>query len=116
MAVYSRSVRSAESVLAVADELRASTSKIDVYADELDCEGSGLSALLQRSDIGAVIVALPILVQLEVVRKCLAAGKHVLCEKPVAKDTKAALDPKCPVNHQRPSSRQYLTTHPNFFF
>jgi predicted dehydrogenase len=92
LAVYSRSIRSAESVLAVADELEASTSIIDVYADELEHEGRGLSALLQRSDIGAVIVALPILVQPEVVRQCLAAGKHVLCEKPVAKDTKAALE------------------------
>ncbi|KAJ5664921.1 NAD-binding Rossmann fold oxidoreductase [Penicillium maclennaniae] len=90
LAVYSRSAQSAQSVLTVADELGATSSNIDIYADELDSEGKGLAALLQRSDIGAVIVALPILVQPDVVRKCLAAGKHVLCEKPVAKDTKAA--------------------------
>ncbi|KAJ5149044.1 NAD-binding Rossmann fold oxidoreductase [Penicillium atrosanguineum] len=92
LAVYSRSARSAQSVLAVADELGAATSNIGVYADELESEGNGLAALLQRSEIGAVIVALPILVQPDVVRKCLAAGKHVLCEKPVAKDTNAALE------------------------
>ena len=90
--MYSRSARSAQTVLAAAGELGAATSNIDVYADELEAEGKGLAALLQRSDIGAVIVALPILVQPDVVRKCLAAGKHVLCEKPVAKDTKSALE------------------------
>ncbi|KAJ6107224.1 NAD-binding Rossmann fold oxidoreductase [Penicillium sp. IBT 18751x] len=90
LAVYSRSAQSAQSVLTVADELGATSFNIDIYADELDSEGKGLAALLQRSDIEAVIVALPILVQPDVVRKCLAAGKHVICEKPVAKDTKAA--------------------------
>lgn len=92
LAVYSRSAKSAESIVAAADGLGAVSSKINVYADELESEGKGLTALLQRSDIGAVIVALPILVQPDVVRKCLAAGKHVLCEKPVAKDTKAAYE------------------------
>ncbi|OJD25888.1 hypothetical protein ACJ73_02739 [Blastomyces percursus] len=61
-----------------------STTSIDVYSDEKP--GRGLDELLQRRDIEAVIVLLPILVLPDVIRKCLAAGKHVLAEKPIAKD------------------------------
>lgn len=71
-----------------ADELGIPTSQLDVYSDEQD--GRGLSELLVRSDIAAIIIVLPILVQPSVVRRCLAAGKHVLCEKPIAKDVAAA--------------------------
>jgi predicted dehydrogenase len=91
LAVYSRSIKSALSLVTTAAALNAPTSRIDVYADELTSENKGLSALLKREDIGAVIVALPILVQPEVVRQCLAAGKHVLCEKPVAKNVQTAV-------------------------
>jgi len=40
--------------------------------------------LLEDSEIDAVLVALPIEQNAAVVRDCLAAGKHVLCEKPLA--------------------------------
>ena len=43
------------------------------------------------ADIQAVIIALPILKQPEVVLKCLQAGKAVLSEKPIADDVKSAL-------------------------
>ncbi|KAK7027948.1 hypothetical protein VNI00_015031 [Paramarasmius palmivorus] len=43
-----------------------------------------LDTLLQRSDIAAVIIALPLTIQPDIVIKCLDAGKHVLSEKPVA--------------------------------
>ncbi|MDZ7292321.1 MAG: Gfo/Idh/MocA family oxidoreductase [candidate division KSB1 bacterium] len=40
--------------------------------------------LLDSPEIEAVLVALPINKNAEVTRNCLAAGKHVLCEKPLA--------------------------------
>lgn len=61
-----------------------STAGIDIYSEEK--AGHGLSELLHRKDVGAVVIALPIPVQPDVVIKSLEAGKHVLCEKPIAKD------------------------------
>lgn len=40
--------------------------------------------MLERSDIQAVIILLPIPVQPDIILKCLKAGKHVLSKKPVA--------------------------------
>ena len=51
-----------------------------------------LDALLARSDITAVIVVLPITLQPSIILKALAAGKHVLSEKPVAPDVKQGQD------------------------
>ncbi|KAF8889724.1 hypothetical protein CPB84DRAFT_1837527 [Gymnopilus junonius] len=51
-----------------------------------------LDALLARTDITAVIVVLPITLQPSIILKALAAGKHVLSEKPVAPDVKQGLD------------------------
>jgi len=48
--------------------------------------GAGLDELLARQDISAVVIALPIASQLDVVVKSLKAGKHVLSEKPVGPD------------------------------
>ncbi|CAG7954677.1 unnamed protein product [Penicillium nalgiovense] len=81
-AIYSRSLKSAK-------DLASGTSEVDLYSED---SGSGKSYtdLLTRSDIGAVIIALPILVQPEFIRKALLAGKHVLSEKPIAKDVATA--------------------------
>lgn len=46
--------------------------------------------LLLRPDIDAVIIALPITKQPEFIEAALAAGKHVLSEKPIAADIKRA--------------------------
>lgn len=46
--------------------------------------------MLLREDIQAVILALPILTQPEFIEAALAAGKHVLSEKPIAGDVKRA--------------------------
>lgn len=51
-----------------------------------------MDALLARSDISAVIVVLPITLQPAIIIKALAAGKHVLSEKPVAADVAKGLD------------------------
>ncbi|KAG0645041.1 NADPH-dependent C3-ketoreductase [Hyphodiscus hymeniophilus] len=78
-AIYSRSLKSAKS-LDVA---------VDLYSDD---SGSGKTYhdLLLREDIHAVIVALPILSQPEYIEAALAAGKHVLSEKPIAENVKRA--------------------------
>ena len=46
--------------------------------------------LLRREDIDAIIICLPILLQPELIKKALSAGKHVLSEKPIAKDVATA--------------------------
>lgn len=91
VAIYSRSRISAQSLLEVAEAKNYDTSMITIYSD--DSADQNLDKLVSRADVGAVMIALPILAQPDVIRKCLAAGKHVLSEKPVAKDynTGAAL-------------------------
>jgi predicted dehydrogenase len=49
-----------------------------------------VTALLARDDIEAVDILLPIAIQAPVVAQALAAGKHVISEKPVAPDVAAA--------------------------
>ncbi len=60
------------------------------YFDEPAAAGRGLADLLARDDIAAVAVAMPINLQPGVVRAALAAGKHVLSEKPVAETVATA--------------------------
>jgi predicted dehydrogenase len=81
-AIYSRSLKSAKA-------LGEAAGNVDLYSDD---SGSGKSYhdLLQRTDIHAVILALPILSQTKYVETALAAGKHVLSEKPIAGDIEAA--------------------------
>ncbi|KAK3361533.1 oxidoreductase-like protein [Lasiosphaeria ovina] len=85
-AVYSRSQASAEALAAAS----RSPASVAVYFDEPAAAGKSLDDLLARTDVAAVVVALPILSQPAVVQKALAAGKHVLSEKPVAGDLAAA--------------------------
>lgn len=88
-AVYSRSEKSAKEVAQEAQELLKSSSPPAVYHD--GDQNTNLDALLARSDITAVIVVLPITLQPSIVLKALAAGKHVLSEKPVAPDVASGL-------------------------
>ncbi|KAL0469561.1 NAD-binding Rossmann fold oxidoreductase [Neurospora intermedia] len=88
-AIYSRSESSANTLAS------AASSPVDVYYDvptagEAANVDKTLDALLARTDIDAVVIALPILAQPAVIEKALKAGKHVLSEKPVAKDVEEA--------------------------
>lgn len=82
-AIYSRSVKSAEAAAALTG------SAPDLYAEDAGA-GRALADLLARDDVSAVIIALPIPSQPEFVRAALAAGKHVLAEKPIAQDVATA--------------------------
>jgi predicted dehydrogenase len=91
LAVYSRSTKSAEEAHEAASALPGLVApSYATYSDEKESSGHGLNDLLKRDDIKAVIVSLPTLVQPAIVMKALAAGKHVLMEKPLAKDVAAS--------------------------
>lgn len=89
-AVYSRSYKSASGLAEAAKQILKLESPPKIYSDDNE-PGSTLDALLARSDIDAVIIALPITTQPAIIIKCLRAGKHVLSEKPVAPDVKSGL-------------------------
>ncbi|KAL4878838.1 hypothetical protein BJY04DRAFT_220673 [Aspergillus karnatakaensis] len=83
-AVYSRSLKSAQSL---AEDLN----DVDLYSDDSG-DGKSYADLLKREDVKAVILVLPIPAQPEYIKAALAAGKHVLSEKPIAKDLATAQD------------------------
>lgn len=89
-AIYSRSEKSAATLADAAQASLKLPSKPDVYFDA--APNANLDALLARPDIQAVIVVLPITAQPGIIRKSLAAGKHVLSEKPVAPDVASGLE------------------------
>lgn len=62
---------------------------VDAYF-EGSLKGRSLDDLLEREDINAVIIALPILVQPQAIKKAIKARKHVLSEKPIAGDVDTA--------------------------
>ncbi|KAB8203057.1 hypothetical protein BDV34DRAFT_200015 [Aspergillus parasiticus] len=83
-AVYSRSQTSAESFAATAGE------DIEAYFESPSVQSKSLDDLLQRQDIAAVIIAVAITAAPDLIQKALAAGKHVLSEKPIAPDVETA--------------------------
>ncbi|OAL47725.1 NAD(P)-binding protein [Pyrenochaeta sp. DS3sAY3a] len=85
-AVYSRSQTSASALAS------AHNSALDTYFDNPSSNDRTLDALLSRSDISTVVIALPITAQPPIIKKALRAGKHVLSEKPIAKDVETAKD------------------------
>ena len=90
-AVYSRSEKSSKDLASFAEAtLGPNAAGLSIYHDA-DPQNS-IDALLARPDIDAVIVILPITKQPEVILKALAAGKHVLSEKPIAKDVATGID------------------------
>jgi predicted dehydrogenase len=89
-AIYSRSEKSASELAQAAQETLGLAHRPSVYYD--GDPATDLDALLARTDIDAVAIVLPITVQPSIVRKALAAGKHVLSEKPVAPDVAAGIE------------------------
>lgn len=88
-AVYSRSEKSAQDLAQTAVNILNLPAPPSVYHE--GDNSTNLDALLSRGDISAVIVVLPITTQPGVVLKALAAGKHVISEKPVAQDVQTGL-------------------------
>ncbi|KAI9713098.1 MAG: hypothetical protein M1820_001083 [Bogoriella megaspora] len=84
-AIYSRSSASA----AALQQTSPKTTSIDIYSDDAG-PGKAFTDLLKRVDIDAVIIALPIMVQPAFIKQALEVGKHVLSEKPIAKDVDSA--------------------------
>lgn len=84
-AIFSRSLKSAKDTASLSTE---SGGAPDLYATDAG-EGKSYEHLLQRQDIAAVIIALPINSQREYIEAALNAGKHVLAEKPIAPDVAA---------------------------
>ncbi|GGP00684.1 Gfo/Idh/MocA family protein [Wenjunlia tyrosinilytica] len=66
--------------------------KAEAFARRAGCEAvTGYAALLDRVDIDAVYIPLPPALHAEWVGKALAAGKHVLAEKPLSTDAAEAV-------------------------
>lgn len=88
-AIHSRSPASAEALAAHWQ------TPADKPADEQPrpavAVAADLAALLARPDIEAVAIVLPIPVQAQVVAQALAAGKHVISEKPIAPSRASAV-------------------------
>jgi predicted dehydrogenase len=89
-AVYSRSEKSSRDLAEAAVEILKLKTAPFVYHDE--DASVNLDVLLARKDVTIVTIALPITVQPNIVLKSLAAGKHVLSEKPIAPDVKKGLE------------------------
>ena len=85
-AIYSRSKRSADKLA------KEENGQVDTYFEAPSATGRSLNDLLARDDIHAVIIALPICIQPTFIKRALAAGKHVLSEKPIAPDVDAAIE------------------------
>lgn len=85
VALYSRSLKTVTEGYEEAKKYPGLCSPdFEIYHDEQG--SSGVDGVLKRDDVTAVVVSLPTTVQPTVVLKALAAGKHVLMEKPLAKD------------------------------
>ncbi|OWT39076.1 NAD-binding Rossmann fold oxidoreductase family protein [Cryptococcus neoformans Bt1] len=83
--VWSRSESSAQTLYAKYTSVGAPSPQL-LYGDD------GLEAVLANKEIDAVLFVLPITKQPDLVRKAWKAGKHVLSEKPLARDVKEAVE------------------------
>ncbi|CAN8105750.1 unnamed protein product [Discula destructiva] len=84
--IYSRTLASAQAITSL---LPPSHSPVDLYAEDTPND-KNYAAVLARSDIAGVLIALPIAAQAIYIEAALKAGKHVLSEKPVGPDVEGA--------------------------
>jgi UDP-N-acetyl-2-amino-2-deoxyglucuronate dehydrogenase len=77
------SVRPRATLIAIAD-VNLSRAQALRRRTRADAAFSDYHELLGRSDIGAVSVCTPAATHVEIVQDAIRAGKHVLCEKPIA--------------------------------
>ncbi|KAI1773458.1 NAD(P)-binding protein [Hypoxylon cercidicola] len=87
-ALWSRSLKTAEDA---AKLVPADAGPVDLYSSDSGA-GKAYEDILKRDDIAGVVLALPIVDQPSFIKKALAAGKHVLSEKPLAKDVETAVE------------------------
>lgn len=74
-------------VVAFADPVRANAEHFASYSGcSLDSYHADYHDLLRREDVDAVLIAVPIPLSYPISRDSLAAGKHVVCEKPPGAD------------------------------
>ncbi|KAI2618151.1 oxidoreductase family protein [Hypoxylon sp. NC1633] len=86
-AIWSRSLKTAEDA---AKLIPGDALSVELYSSDSG-EGKSYEDILKREDIVGVVLALPIMDQPAYIEKALAAGKHVLAEKPIAKDVATAV-------------------------
>ncbi|KAI0012608.1 oxidoreductase family protein [Xylariaceae sp. FL0662B] len=87
-AIWSRSLKSAEEAAKlIPGDAGAS---VELYSADAG-KGKSYEDILKRDDVTGLILALPIIDQPKYIEKALAAGKHVLAEKPIAKDVASAV-------------------------
>ncbi|HEY8599869.1 MAG TPA: Gfo/Idh/MocA family oxidoreductase [Thermomicrobiales bacterium] len=74
-------------IVAFADTAREQAERFAAYSGASMADYvADYRALLRRDDVEAVLVLVPIPLNLPLTRDCLAAGKHVICEKPAGGD------------------------------
>lgn len=109
-AVYSRSQKSAEALA------KAAGSDVEAYFETPSTADRNLDALLARSDIEAVSIAVSISKSPDLIRKALEAGKSVLSEKPIAPTVSIAQDLMQLYQKQRQSKQILWAVGENFRF
>lgn len=70
--------------------MAAAGEDVDSYFDSPTKPSQSLDDLFRRDDIAGVIIAVAIPAAPDLIKRALAAGKHVLSEKPIAPDVKTA--------------------------
>lgn len=86
-AIWSRSLKTAEDA---AKLVPSDNGPVELYSSDSGV-GKSYEDILKREDVTGVVIALPIVDQPAYIEKALVAGKHVLAEKPLAKDVATAV-------------------------